>query len=131
MQSKILKAKIVVCAFVIALSISNCTKKTDLENQITVKINSIDSETKQRRVNAFDTVEVRIEGIGYLMKTFSKVGEYIIDSTGSVKIKIDCTEGYTFTVFGPNLYGSERFTKKEKLKDGQEINIQVIHLEKR
>ena len=126
--------KILACVFMLALSISNCTKKTDLENQINVKINSIDGETKKRRVGAFDTVEVRMEGIGYLMKTFSKVGEYVTDSTGSVKIKVDCTKGYRFMVSGSNVYGSESFAKaftNEKLKDCQELNIEVISLEKR
>lgn len=129
MQSNILKTKIVVCISIMFFLISSCNKKNDLENQITIKINSIDSKTKKPRVNAFDTIEVRMRCVGYLMKTFKKVGEYTTDSTGSVKIKLDSTEQYIFLLRGPNIYGSAEFTEaftKERLKDGQEVNIEVI-----
>jgi hypothetical protein len=36
----------------------------------------------------FDTVIIKKEGIGYLMKTFDKVGQYVTDPTGSVKIRL-------------------------------------------
>jgi hypothetical protein len=132
MQSNILKIKIVLYISTLFFLISSCSKKSDLENQITIKINSINSETKKPRVNAFDTIEVRMQGIGYLMKTFKKVREYTTDSTGSVKIKLDSTEKYIFIVKGTNIYGSAGFTgafTKETLKDGQEVNIEVISLE--
>ncbi|MRX42021.1 hypothetical protein GJU43_22320 [Flavobacterium sp. LC2016-23] len=70
MQLNIDKTKLAVCISILALLISNCSRKTDSENQITIKINSIDSKSKQRRVNLFDTVEVRKEKFGYLTKTF-------------------------------------------------------------
>jgi hypothetical protein len=134
MQSSILKAKIAIYISIMFFFVSSCTKKTDLENQITIKINSIDNETKQPRINVFDTIEVRKEGAGYLMKTYTKVGEYITDSTGSVKIKIDRNEGYRFMLSRKGFYGSESFAEpftKEKLKDDQEINIEAISLENR
>ncbi|RYJ37387.1 hypothetical protein NU08_3558 [Flavobacterium anhuiense] len=74
--------------------ILNCKKKSDLENQITVKIKAIDSKTKQYRVNASDTTEIRMVKPGYLKKKFVTVGEYITDSTGSVKVRLDSTEEY-------------------------------------
>ncbi|WP_147298249.1 hypothetical protein [Flavobacterium aquicola] len=126
--------KIVISISIIALLISNCGRKTDLENQITITITSVDSKTKQRRINTFDTIEVRKEGMGYLMRTYPKVGEYITDSMGSVKIKIDSTDGYRFMLNKKGFYGSESFAEpftKEKLKDGQEINIEAISLEER
>ena len=124
MQSKILKIKIVLCVFIIF----SCNKNTNLENKINIKINSIDSETKQLRVNTFDVIEVRVESFGYLMKTYEKVDEYTTDSTGSVKIDIDGSKQYRFMISGPNGFGSANFTEaftKEKLKDGQEVNIEV------
>jgi hypothetical protein len=132
MQLNILKTRIVVCNSIMVFLILSCNKKNDLKNQITIKINSIDNKTKLARVNAFDTIEVRMQGFGYLTKTFDKVGEYVTDSTGSVKVKLDCTEEYIFILGGPNIYGSAEFTEaftKEKLKDGQEVNIEVISTE--
>lgn len=113
--------------------ISSCKKEKDLKNQITIKINSIDSESKKRRVNMFDTI-VRMAKFGFPMRRYVKVAEYIIDSTGSVKIKIDSTKGYWFFLNGFNVYCSESFDEaftKEKLNDGQEVNIEVISLENR
>lgn len=130
MQSKTLKTKIMVCISILALSISSCTKKTNLENQITIKINSIDGKTKQRRINVFDTVVVRKEGIGYLMKTFDKVGEYITDSNGSLEVKIDSSKIYDISVSGLNVLGGDMYYPGH-LKDGQEVNIEVISLENR
>ncbi len=124
MQSNILKAKIAMCIFIAHLILS-CNSKTDLENQITIKINSVDSATKQPRVNAFDSIEVRKEGIGYLMKTFDTVGKYMTDSTGSVKIKINRNEKYQIRLYGIHVYSGEDFVEGE-LKDGQEINIEVV-----
>ena len=129
MQLDILKMKTITCISVITLLIFSCTKKTNLENQITIKINSIDSKTKQLRVNKFDVIEVRITEFGFPMQKYVKVAEYKTDSNGSVKIKVDSTEEYIFMIGGPNIYGSAEFTEaftKEKLKDGQEVNIEVI-----
>jgi hypothetical protein len=129
MQLNIRKTKIVVCISVLALLISNCNRKTDSENQITIKINSIDSKTKQRRVSFFDTIEVRKERFGYLTKTFPVEKKYVMDSKGSVKIKIDTTKLYKIFVLGFKAFGSEMYYPGH-LKDGQEINIEVISLEK-
>lgn len=125
MQSKILKIKIVLY-FIMILS---CSRKTNLDDKITIKINSIDKETKRPRVNTFDVVEVRVESFGYLMKTYEKIDEYTTDSAGSVKIEIDGSKQYRFMISGPNGYGTANFTDaftKEKLKEGQEVNIEVI-----
>lgn len=134
MKLNILNTKILVYIYVLFFLISSCKKGNDLENQITIKINSNDSKTKQRRVNMYDTIDVRMQGIGFLTQSFDKVGEYVTDSTGSVKIKLDGTEEYIFILSGPNIYGSAEFARaftKEKLKDDQEVNIEVISLENR
>jgi hypothetical protein len=130
MQSKILKMSIVLCVSLVAILNSNCKGKSDLEGQITITINSIDKETKQRRINKFDTVVVRKEGIGYLTKTFDKIGEYVTDSTGSVKIKIDSSKICDISVSGLNVLGGDMYYPGY-LKDGQEVNIGVISLENR
>lgn len=130
MQSNTLKIKNATFFFFIVLLISNCKGKSDSENQISITINMIDSKTKQTRINAFDTIEVRKEGMGYLMKTFDKVEECITDTSGSVKIKIDKTEKYMFLLKRRNYFGSETFVG-ELLKDGQEVNVEVFSIENR
>ena len=127
MQSRILKLEIVLFTSLLSLLISNCNMKDDLKNQITVTINSVDKETKQRRVNKFDTVVLRKEGIGYLMKTFDKVGQYVTDSTGSVKIRIDSSKICDISVAGLNVLGGDMYNPGY-LKDGQEVNIEVIDI---
>ena len=132
MQSNILKT--IILYIIMFFLILSCNKKNNLDNQIIIKINSIDSETRNSRVNIFDTIEVSVEENGYLMKNFNKVGEYVTDSSGSIKIKIDSTKGYKFMLRGPNIYGSANFSEafsKEKLKNGQEVNIEAISLENR
>jgi hypothetical protein len=118
----------VFCVSLVTILNLNCKGKSDLENQITITINSIDKETKQRRINKFDTVVVRKEGIGYLTKTFDKVGEYVTDSTGSVKIKIDSSKICDISVSGLNVLGGDMYYPGY-LKDGQEVNIEVASLE--
>lgn len=127
MQSNTHKIKNAIFIFFIVLLISNCKGKSDSENQITIKINLIDSKTKQTRINTFDTIEVRKEGMGYLMKTFDKVEECITDTSGSFKIKIDKTEKYMFLLKRRNYFGSETFVG-ELLKDGQEVNVEVFSI---
>jgi len=129
MQLNILKVKIALSISIIFL-VSSCNGKSDLKNQITVRITSIDSKTKQPRVNKFDTIDIRIKKMGYLMKRFVKVGEYTIDSMGSVTIKVDCTEENHFILSGPYIYGATEFSAGE-LKDGQKVNIEAISLEDR
>jgi PBP1b-binding outer membrane lipoprotein LpoB len=125
MLSRIHKIKIIICVSILSLLISNCNSKSDLKDKITITINSIDKETKQRRVNMFDTVIVRRESIGYLKKTFDKVGEYVTDSTGSIKIKIDSSKVYDISVSGLNVLGGDMYYP-ESLKNGQEVNIEVF-----
>lgn len=131
MQSDIFKMKVIICFSVVTLLTFSCTKKTGvLENQITIKLNSIDYETKQPRINIFDTIDVRIAKFGFPMRKFVKVSEYITDSTGSVKVKLDQNEEYHFILGGKKIYGATEFSKGE-LKDGQEVNIEVISTENR
>lgn len=132
MLSNILKIKNEIFVFLILTLIINCKGRNDLENQIAIKITLINRDTKQPRINSFDTIEVTKEGIGLLTKSFDKVAEYITDSTGSIKIKINSNEGYNFSISRKGFYGSENFSDaftKEKLKDGQEINIEVFPIQ--
>lgn len=125
MQSKIHRIKSALFIFLILSLTSNCKGKSELENQITVKINSIDRKTKENRINVFDTIEIRKEGVGYLMKTFDKVGEFVTDSSGSFKIKIDKTNNYLFLLKRRNYFGSETVIG-ESLKNNQEVSIEVF-----
>ena len=129
MQSKIHKTKIILFISALALSTSNCNKKSENENQITIKINSIDEESKKRRVNMFDTLEVSKERPGLFTKRFTTERMYITDSMGSVKIKIDPTKIYDFSVSGLNVLGGDMYYPGF-LKDGQEVNIEVRHYDK-
>ena len=119
--------KIALSISILALLLLSCDKKTDLEKQITIKVNSVDKETKQPRVNMFDTVIIKEEGNGYLTKAFYKVGEYTTDSTGVVKIKIDPSRINDISVSGLNIYGGDMYYPGH-LKDGQEINLEVRSL---
>jgi hypothetical protein len=130
MQSNTFKTKILLYTSVMFFLILSCNKKTDLNNQITLKLNSIDSKTKQNRLNTFDTIEIRIKKFGFPSWRFVKVGECVTDSTGSVKIKIDRTEEYTFLLGRRNYFGSETFAG-ELLKDGQVVNLEVFSIENR
>jgi len=116
--------KIVSSISLLALLLLSCDKKTDLESQIIIKVNSVDQQTKQLRVNMFDTVIIKEEGNGYLTKTFSKVGEYTTESTGVVKVKIDPSRICDISVSGLNIYGGDMYYPGH-LKDGQVINIEV------
>jgi hypothetical protein len=129
MQLDILKIKKLTFTILLLILFTFCEKKSNLENQITVKINSIDGITKKSRVNIFDTIDVRVTKYGIPMQKYVKIAEYITDSSGSVKIKIDPTKEYRFIIGGKYIYGSANFTEaftKEKLKNEQEINIEVI-----
>lgn len=129
MQSNVLKIIRTTCVIFLFGLFVKCNKKSDFENQITIKLNSIDSETKQRRENKFDTIKVNITRPGSFTYRYVKIAEYITNSGGSVKIKVDSTEEYRFSIRGPYVYGTANFTDaftKEKLKDGQEVNIEVF-----
>ncbi len=130
MKSKILKISTVLCALAVPILISSCEGKSDPENQITVTINSVDIDTKENRVNMFDTIEVRVARWGIPMRRYVEVAECITDSSGSVKVKLDRNEKYLFMLGGKNIFGSTEFSKGE-LKDGQEVNLEVFSLEGR
>ena len=123
-QSNIYKEGVIIFTLCFTLLFVNCKLKGNLDNQITIKINSIDEKTKKRRINMFDTVEVRKEGFGWLMKTFNVVGVYRTDSTGSVKIKIDSTKISEISVKGLHELGGEMYYPKY-LKNNQEVDIEV------
>lgn len=128
MQSHTLITKIIVCISTLFLN-AGCNEKKDSENQITITIRPIDSKTKRPRINMFDTIVIRKQGIGYLIKTFNKVGEYITDSTGTVNIKVDSTKIYDISVFGLNGSGGEIYYPGN-LKNGQEVDIEIIPTDK-
>ncbi|MDO5616047.1 MAG: hypothetical protein Q4G16_07645 [Cruoricaptor ignavus] len=82
----------------------------------------------------YDTIVVRKEGFGFLKKTYFIIGEYVTDSMGSTKVKVDPNEEYRFMLKRKGFYGSESFAEpftKEKLQEGQNINIEAISLENR
>ncbi|WP_426475976.1 hypothetical protein ACP3T3_11270 [Chryseobacterium sp. CBSDS_008] len=114
----------------IFLLIISCNRKSDVGKQLFIKVNSIDKETRQVRVNTFDTIEVRTPGIGYLMKTQEKVGEYITDSSGSVVIKIYTDKNYHLILGGDNAYGSVDINKGSMI-NGQMVTIKVTSFNKR
>lgn len=103
---------------------------TNYENKklIDVKINSVDRGSGKMRTNMFDTIEIRRERKGYLMKTFNEFGEYVTDSTGSVILKIDSTKITDISVSGENVLGGMIFYPGD-LKDGDEVNIEVFLIE--
>ncbi len=115
--------KILVCICIIITFLS-CDSKSNLDNQITITINSIDKATKQRRENIFDKVIIRKEGGGFLKKNFKITEEYKTDSLGSVKVNIDSTKIYNISVLGLNAAGGDMYFPGH-LKDGQEVFIEV------
>ena len=130
MQLGILKMKNILFLSSIAILGFSCKGKSDLDNQITIKINSIDSKTKQYRVDASDTIVVKMVKFGYLKKNFVTVGEYITNAKGFVNIKLDSSEEYHISLYGTNVFGWANF-KENDLKNGQEINIEASPPEKR
>jgi len=134
MQSIILKIKRTSFAIILLVLFASCNKKNDFENQITITIISVDKESKQRRVNKFDTIEVRKKKLAIFTHRYVKVEEYVTNAEGLIKIKVDSTQEYSFLIRGPFLYGSANFAEaytKERLKDGQVVNIEVISTKNR
>ena len=129
MSTNNIKKIIVLCILFIPLTIVIiCNKKTDLENQITITLRSIDSETKQPRPK--DTVEIEMGKWGIPMRRYVKVGQYITDSLGLVKINLDRSERYRFNLYGSHVSSFAEFAEDE-LKNGQKITIEVVPPEKR
>lgn len=127
MQSRILKISTLLCA--LAVLISSCERKIDPKNQITIIINSVDGNTKENRVNMFDTIDVRIARWGFPMKRFVKVAEYITDSTGSVKVELDKSDENHFILNGKYINGiyitGSTYFSEGDLKDGEKVNLEV------
>ena len=124
------KWNIVTCVIILEFLVSSCSKKVNVENHIIITVKSVDQFTKQPRVNAFDTIEVRKGEFGYLMRKYVKTGELITDSLGEVKINLDRSERYRFTLYGNHVFSSAEFAE-DKLKNGQEVIIEVVPPEKR
>lgn len=122
------RAIAIILIFIFTLILANYNRKSDLENQITLTISSIDSETKQPRPK--DTVEIRMGKWGIPMRRYVKVGQYITDSLGLVKVNLDCTERYVFNIYGLHVYSFAEFDEDE-LKNGQQVIIEVVPPEKR
>jgi hypothetical protein len=131
MHSKILKISTVSCALLVAILISSCEGKKDLANQITVTINSVDEYTRENRVNMFDTIEVREARIGFPVRRYVKVAEYITDSTGSVKVKLYKNEEYLFMLSGKGKTDGSLWFSKEDLSDGENVKIEAKSFENR
>ncbi len=129
MQLKTLKS-IMLLSVSLFFLVSGCNRKTSLEDQITITINSVDKKTKQRRINMFDTLEVRKESFGLLKKTFPIERKYVMDSSGSVKIRIDTSKIYDFSVSGIEVLGGDMYYPGY-LKNGQEVNIEVFSIDER
>ena len=127
MQSKIINYSLFLYVLIVVFFSKGCTKKTDLENQITIKINSIDSETKKPRVNTFDTIHVRIAKFGFPMRKYVKIRQLVTDSNGSIIAKFYKNEEYHFIIGGKLIYGATEIYEKD-LKDYQEVDIEVISL---
>lgn len=104
--------------------LTSCNKKSELDNQITITINSVDKNTKKRRINLFDTIEVRKENFGFLKKNFTVDKQYVTDSMGAIKIKLDKSKIYEVSVLGLNKRGGDMYYPGF-LKDGQELNIEI------
>jgi hypothetical protein len=130
MQSKIHKFQVVIYFCSLLFLSIKCNEKTNLEKYISITINSIDKKTKQRRINLFDLVTIRKEEFGLFKKTFKKVGEYVMDSSGSVRIKIDPNKICDISVTGSNVLGGDMFYPGY-LKDGQVVNIEVFSINER
>jgi hypothetical protein len=130
MQLNLVKIKITTCAIFLLVLFPTCNKKSGFENQITITINSVDKKTKQRRINMFDTLEVRKESFGLLKKTFPIERKYVMDSSGSVKIRIDTSKIYDFSVSGIEVLGGDMYYPGY-LKNGQEVNIEVFSIDER
>lgn len=130
MQLGILKNKIILYISFVALLTLNCSRKSDVKGQITIKIKAVDSKTKQLRINSLDTIDIKVIKFGYLMKEFITIGEYIIDSSGSVKVKLDPKEEYHISLYGTDVFGWADFNENE-LKAGQEVTIEALPSEKR
>ncbi|MES2545676.1 MAG: hypothetical protein V4589_10650 [Bacteroidota bacterium] len=103
-------------------------KKSDLKNQITVTVKVIDKYTRQPKSK--DTVEIRIGKPAFPMRKYVKVGKYITDSLGIVKVNLNYNERYSFTTVGFDTFASIEFAEGE-LKDGQKVIIEVVPPEKR
>ncbi len=66
---------------------------------------------------------------GILKKTFVKVREYLVDSTGVVKIKINPSKIIDISVSGSDVLGGDIYYPNTLLPN-QEIKIKVIPISK-
>lgn len=115
--------------FLNIIILSSCNNQNTLNN-ITVLLKVIDSETKQPRIG--DRVVVRkIKKPVFSMWQFVKVGEYVTDHNGEVKILLSNKKNYRISTFGSkHAFGYAEFIEEE-LKNNQKIIIEVVAPEKK
>lgn len=124
------KIKINIYFLLLVLLSSNCKNNSSLDNKINVTIKSKDSKTKKVRKNKSDTIQIRMVKFGFLKKNFVTVGEYVTDSLGTVKVKLNPTEKYHISLYGKNVFGWADFNENV-LEDGQTIILKASLPEKR
>lgn len=122
--------KTICTLFLTSLVFINCSNPgTELKNKISITVKVVDSETKQPRMN--DSLTIRQGTWGIPVRRYIKVGKYITDSLGQVRIDLNKQERYSFEVDGPRFaFGSDEYAKGE-LKNGQTVIIQVVLPEKK
>lgn len=118
--------KIIIYIFFCFLLIGCSSSENNDQIKVTVKV--IDSETRQPRVN--DTVTIRQAKWG-IPRRYVEVGQYVTDSLGSITLRINKVNRYSFETDGPNFaFGSDEYGEGE-LKNNQQIVIKVVPPDKK
>ncbi|WPO83556.1 hypothetical protein SD427_04260 [Chryseobacterium sp. JJR-5R] len=118
--------KIIIYIFFCFLLIGCSSSENNDQIKVTIKV--IDSETRQPRVN--DTVTIRQAKWG-IPRRYVEVGQYVTDSLGSVTLRINKVNRYSFETDGPNFaFGSDEYGEGE-LKNNQQIVIKVVPPDKK
>lgn len=122
--------KTICTLFLTSLVFINCSNPgTELKNKISITVKVVDSETKQPRMN--DSLTIRQGTWGIPVRRYIKVGKYITDSLGQVRIDLDQKERYSLEIDGSHhAFGSDEYAKGE-LKNNQVVVIQVVPPEKK
>lgn len=111
--------------FFLSLILSSCfNKNTDMRDQINISIKVVDSYTKLPRIN--DTVKIRRAKWGIPMRRYVKIGQYITNSSGIVKVTLSKKERYSFSTYGSKYANGSTEYGEEELNDNDQIIIEVI-----
>ena len=111
--------------FFLSLILSSCfNKDTDMRGQINISIKVVDSYTKLPRIN--DTVKIRRAKWGIPMRRYVKIGQYITNSSGIVKVTLSKKERYSFCNYGSKYANGSTEYGEEELNDNDQIIIEVI-----